>query len=174
MKAHIKSNSAQPRPKMIFAYRHATSLGLPLIIQVVMIVAFGLPALACILFTLQDLPQNPWLIILYLVACFPLAVLFVLARLMSRYALAVFENGDLEVKLPFSRVTVAAGTLDSIVLESRYVAATKSQMSWFRFVDRDGRVILSLASSAFSNQVFEDFFKAARASNPSLRVKVPT
>jgi hypothetical protein len=168
----MTSNFSGPVRQPIFSYRHPTSLGLPIIIQLVMVVAFGGPALACIMFTLQDLPQNPWLVFLYMVACFPLVVLVILARLMSRYALAVYGNGDLEVTLPFSKVTVAAGKLDSIVPESRYVAATKSQMTWLRFVDHDGRVILSLSSSSFSNQVFDDFFAAARATNPTLRIGI--
>ncbi len=156
----------------IFSYRHPAALGLPLVIQFVMVIAFGMPAVACVLFTIHELPGNPWLLLLYLAAMFPLLVLYVLARLMSRYGLVVFRNGDVDIIYPFSKVSVNAGKLGSIVSDSRYIPAMKSHMTWFRFVDNDGQIIFSLAKNAFSHQVYSDFFAALQAANPGIRITV--
>ncbi len=137
-----------------------------------MFIAFGMPAAACILFTIHELPQHPWLILLYVISCFPVAVLFVLRRLMSRYALAVYENGDLEVTFPFSRKVLPSGSIEKITADSRYVAATQSRMSWIRFVGQKDKIHLSLARSTFSDQVFADFFAAAKARNPKLIIEL--
>lgn len=167
----MPSATASPQGKKIFAYRRPAGMGLPVMIQVVMFIAFGLPAVACVLFTFQELPQNPWLFGLYLVSLFPLAVLYLLTRLMSRYALAVYENGDLEITFPFSREVLPAGSVARVSSDSRYVAATASQWTWFRFVGQEDKILLSLAGSAFPQNVLADFLAAAKSVNPKLQIE---
>lgn len=155
--------------RLIFEFHHPRGLGLPIFIQIVMIVAFGMPSIACFLFTLQELPQHPWLVLVYLVSLFPMAVLYLLARFMGRYALKVYENGDLEVTFPFSKKILSSGSVSKITSDSRYVAATKSTMTWIRFVSHEGQILLSLAGSVFAKQVFDEFVAAAKSANPQLR-----
>ena len=82
-------------------------------------------------------------------------MLYVCARLISRYALSVYANGDTEITYPFSVVTIRNSELASIVSERHYLEATQSYVTCVRFVDRRGKILASLfADRLFTRNVF--------------------
>ncbi len=118
--------------------------------------------------TWQEVPESPILLLVYVWAFFPLAVLYVLNRLFRRYGLVVYEDGTADIIYPFSTVRFRAQSLARVFQEQWYVAATKSHQYWLRFVDREGKLITSLSPLPFESSDLQNFLENLRKINPEL------
>lgn len=123
---------------------------------------FAIPSTALVLFTFHDLNKAPWLAILYLVSLFPLAVLLVLYRLITRYRLRFYSNGVAEIVFPFSTVRLDRENLSQIMIKRHFQPSTNSHREWIHFIDKSGKTITSLAPLAFSQAEIEQFFAMFR------------
>ncbi len=155
----------------LFEYKNRWTLGMPRPIQFIMFLVFGFPALVPLM-TWKLVAETPWIIVLWIACCFPLTVLYVLGRLMSRYGLRVFSNGDVEIIFPFSRVSIAGNNLKGIVAERFYVEATKGYVTWIRFVDAGGHVLASVSPIAFPSETWSGFVESLRQAKPGLDVRL--
>ncbi len=116
-------------------------------------------------------PEYPVLLpAAYVLAFFPLGVLFVLRRLMARYALRLHADGAVELVLPFKTHRLPAGSLARVVFSAVGVA-NRGRQTFAGFVGVDGRVAASVAASAFSTAQWRDFLDALRKAAPHVTVE---
>ncbi|MBX3577903.1 MAG: hypothetical protein KF723_11885 [Rhizobiaceae bacterium] len=148
-------------------------LGVPPAGMILMIVVFGFPAVMLPATTWSLVPEFPIMLpAFYLLALFPLAVLFVLRRLMSRYALRLLNDGTVELVLPFKTIRLSAATLSRVVF-SRAGTANRGQQTFASFIDARGTVAASVAASAFSSGQWQGFLDALRTLAPHIAVEGP-
>ena len=131
---------------------------------------FALPSIALVLFTCHELGEMPWLAIFYVVSLFPLAVLLVLYRLMTRYRLRFFSDGEAEIVFPFSTVRLDRNNLAQIMIKRHFQPTTNSHREWIHFIDKSGKTITSLAPMAFSPAEIEQFFAMIRQHRPDVTI----
>lgn len=153
---------------VVFEARNPGKLPVPGCLGCLMVAVFGMPALMLPLITWKEVPQNPWLLLVYIGAFFPLGVLYVLKRLMSRYNLRVFQDGSVELVYPFKSVRIPQAELASVVLQSTYVGAIQGPVTALVFASRDGRLLASLQPQAFGGDVIARFIAALRSVNPDV------
>jgi|GEM_PF-3283116 hypothetical protein len=164
------SNHASSQPYIVFQHKNRVGLGLPILIQILMIGVFALP-LSLPLLTWKLIPENPALLILWPISILPWTMLYLLARLISRYGLIVYSNGDTTLIFPFNTTTIKGEQLGSIVVEKNYMAATKSYMSWVRFADAQSNVLASLSLSAIPSEAMTKYLVALKSTKPDLVIK---
>lgn len=123
---------------------------------------FALPPTALVLSTFHELSETPWLAIVYVVALLPLAILLLLYRLIARYRLRFYRNGDAEIVFPFSTVRLDRQNLSQITIKRHFQPSTNSHREWIHFIDKSGKTITSLAPLAFSQTEIEQFFALFR------------
>lgn len=167
-------NETRPVGAVVFQTGNPGRLAVPGAIAIFMTLVFGAPALMLVATTWRDLPDQPVLLpVLYLGSLFPLAVLFVLRRLMSRYALRVFDDGGVELVLPFKRRRFAAGALSGIRLQKVTMAVYQGGAAMRRehvhFIGADGSPAETMAVGAFSRSQWDAFFASLRERLPGLR-----
>lgn len=156
---------------IIFETGNPGRLGVPAFLAVFMVVIFGMPAILLPATTWDMVPEHPVLLpAVYVLAFFPLAVLFVLRRLMARYAMRLFADGAVELVLPFKTHRLAAANLARIVF-SAAGAANRGRQPFANFVGPDGRVAASVAASAFSTGQWHAFLDALRSTAPNVTVE---
>jgi hypothetical protein len=155
------------RNNVLFQTQNQGSFGVSSLLEIFLFMVFAMPAIVLPLFTFHELPETPWVALLYPIGFFPLGVLFVLKRLMTRYALRVYETGAAEIVFPFRTFRIASEDLSRIVLETAYVAAVSSNRTWIRF----DRILTSLSPMAFSSEELQLFFEAIQKANPSLVIQ---
>ena len=131
---------------------------------------FTLPSIALVLFTFHELGETPWLAIFYVLSLFPLAVLLVLYRLMTRYRLRFFSDGEAEIVFPFSTVRLDRNNLAQVMIKRHYQPTTNSHREWIHFIDKNGKTITSLAPMAFSHAEIEQFFAMIRQHRPDVTI----
>jgi hypothetical protein len=153
---------------VVFEARNPGKLPVPGCLGCFMVGVFGMPAVMLPLMTWKEVPQNPWLLLVYIGALFPLAVLYVLKRLMSRYNLRVFQDGLVEIVYPFKTVRITQAELASVALQSTYVAALNGPRTSLVFTSRDGRMLASLAPQAFGGDAITRFVETLRSVNPDV------
>lgn len=156
---------------IVYHHQNPIRLGLPWSIQAIMFAVFSIPLMFPLL-TWKLVPEMPWIVLLWPIALFPMGVMYMLARLMSRYGVTVYATGDTLITFPFQRVSIKREQLASIVLEKNYVAATKSYMSWLRFADKSGKVITSLSPQALPDEALGKYLEALQSTNPALIIKL--
>lgn len=157
--------------RVVFRAKNPMSLGVPAVIQWLMIIVFGFPTILPLL-TWKLVPGIPWVVILWPICFFPWLVLYGCARLISRYALIVYANGNVEITYPFSVATIRSSELVSVVSDRHYLEATQSYVTWVRFVDRSGKILASLSPIAFSPETFSLFLRHLAEVKPDLQIGV--
>lgn len=155
---------------VIFQAGNAGGLPVPPVIGCFMMGAFGLPAVMVVATTWRQIPQYPWLLLVYLASLFPFLVLWVIKRLMSRYALRVFSSGDVEVVFPFKTVRIGRFDLATVAITSNYVHAINARRYWIVLADRAGKTLATFSPSAFTPQSLQAFVAAVLQVNPSVQV----
>jgi hypothetical protein len=144
-------------------------LALPGFATIFMAVVLGFPAVVLPPMTWDLQPEMPILLpVLWIGACFPLAVLYVLGRLMSRYALRVFSDGSIDIVFPFKTVPIDAGKLASVRQASG--GSQRMRQVFVQFVTIDGKVAADVARNAFSTVQWSGFFDALRQAAPQVAV----
>ncbi len=153
---------------LLFHAENKGSLGLPRWILFLMITMFGLPAVVLPLFTWHELGQNPLLVILYIVAWFPLGVMYFLKRLMTRYGLRVYQDGQVEIVYPFSIQRWNVHQMSEVQHKRHFVGATHSYRTWIHFFDLEGKHLCSLSPMAFQAEDLATFTSQLKLLNPKL------
>lgn len=155
----------------LFVMQNPGELPVPLFIQFIMYAVFSLP-LIVIPITLREVPESPWLLLVYVAACFPLALMWGLKRLMGRYAVAVHEDGRLVVTLPFKSQTFAAGALQRVAFNTvrAQVGGTVQNRTWVQLIGAGDTLLTQFASTAFSGEQIQDLLQALRQVNPQLPI----
>lgn len=135
-----------------------------------MLIAFGGPALMLVAMTIHEIREAPWMVLLWPVAFFPFLVVWTLKRLMTRYALRAFNNGDIEIVFPFKRQLIKREQLSSVTIKSRYVQQLQATQTFYLFGDSSGSVLANVHHGAFSNDQWESFLGALQRHHPSLTI----
>jgi hypothetical protein len=155
-----------------FEAKNPGSLGLPIWLSFLMVSLFSIPLLLIPMIPISEIVKTPALLVFYPIAVFPLGVLYVLRRLMTRYGLRVYENGDARIEFPFKIVQIKQGTLREIVVQTRFVAALNGYRTWIQFVDLSGRILASLSPNAFASEPLHQFIAAVKETNPGVDFRV--
>jgi len=141
--------------------------------KVFMFVMFSIPIFA-IPTTFPLLPEHPILIpLVWLLFCFPVAVLIVLGRLMGRYALAVRRDGIVEIVYPFRTLRLGPADFSRVVVQSAHLGYAQGmpiRRPDVKFARHDDSIAASVAMNAFSAQQWQDFLAALRSARPDVRI----
>ena len=139
-----------------------------------MLAVFGPLPFALIAFTINRWHELPVaLTIFYVLSFFPLAVLFVIGRLISRYALAVERDGTVEIVYPFKTVRLGPTDFSRVVVQTAHLGYNQGvpiHRPDVKFARADGSVAASVAMNAFSSEQWQAFLAALRGARPEVRV----
>ena len=158
----------------IFEVRNSGQLGVGGCLTTWMYVVFGGMPILLVLFTVQEFSEAPvGLTIFYILSLFPLAVLFVLRRLMARHALRIAGDGSVEVALPFKSIRIAPGDLDSLRTATVNAATPGSspiRKAYVYFLSADGTSQAVVPASAFTEAQWQEFYRALAGVRPDVAV----
>lgn len=139
-----------------------------------MLAVFGPLPFALIAFTVNRWHELPvGLTIMYILSFFPLAVLFVISRLMSRYAIAVLAGGTVEIVYPFKTMRLGPGDFSRVVMQAAhlgYAPGGPIHRPDVKFARDDGAVAASVALNAFSPEDWQGFLVVLQRVRPDVRV----
>ena len=157
-----------------FEARNSGQLGVGGCLTAVMLIVFGGIPLGLVAMTVGEIGEAPILLpLFYLVSLFPLAVLFVVRRLMTRYRLRLERGGTVEVTLPFKSVRLAPGELAAVRTASVAAATpgtSSMQIAYAHFIGTDGQVKASIAMRVLSPEQWRDFFAALSQLHPGVEI----
>lgn len=139
-----------------------------------MLAVFGPLPFALIAFTINVWHEAPvGLTIFYILSFFPLAVLFVIGRLISRYALAVERDGTVEIVYPFKTLRLSPSDFAWVTTQAAHLGYNQGmpiRRPDVKFVRADNHIAASVAMNAFSPQQWQDFLAALQSVRPDVRV----
>jgi hypothetical protein len=135
-----------------------------------MYLVFGGIALMLILTTASEIPAHPWVLILDVVAFFPVAVVYTATRLIGRYAMHLYANGDVEIVQPFRTRRLTAAEVVGVSHNAVRNAATGATMTWLHFIGHDQKVLLTTSTQPFPPADTRQFIEAIAARHPDLQV----
>ena len=139
-----------------------------------MLAVFGPLPFALIAFTLSRWHEAPVVLtIFYIASFFPLAVLFVIARLITRYALAVGRDGTVEIVYPFKTVRLAPADFAWVTTQAAHLGYNQGmaiRRPDVKFVRADNSIAASVAMHAFSQGQWQDFLAALQHARPEVRI----
>ena len=157
-----------------FEMRNSGDLGVGGCLTIVMLVVFGGIPLMLVAMTWQELDEAPVLLpVFWLVSLFPLGALYVLRRLMRRYAVRLRHDGGVELILPFKTIRLEPGELVAVRPDTVSVATPGSapvRRRFAHFIGPDRSVKASLAMSAFSDAQWEEFLARLARVRPDVEV----
>lgn len=160
---------------LVYEMRNSGQLGVGGCLTSVMLIVFGGMPLMLIAMTVQDIAEAPIsLPIFYLVSFLPLGILYVLWRLMKRYALRIRRDGEVELVLPFKTIRMARGELGSVkTAEVRAETPGTSPMrrTLAYFIGADGQVKANVAMAAFTGEQWQGFFAALSRARPEVTIE---
>lgn len=159
-------------PAPLYEMKNPGELPVPKAIALLMVCAFSLP-LMVIPMTVSEVGESPWLLLVWIGACFPLALLWGLKRLMGRYAVTVNDDGSLRVTLPFRTLALAPGELRRVALNSvrMHVGGSVQTRTWVQLIGSADRLLTQFATSAFSAEQVQGLLAALRRVNPGLSIQ---
>ena len=162
------------RHETLFEMRNSGGFGVGGCLTTVMLVVFGGIPVMLVAFTFQEVSEAPVLLPLFwLASLFPLAVLFVLRRLMQRYAVRLERNGTVEVILPFKTIRMAPDELVAVRPDTVNVATSGTapmRRSFAHFIGPDRSVKASVAMSPFSDAQWQEFFARLAQARPEVEI----
>jgi hypothetical protein len=166
---------ADGRDEPIFEARNRGGLAVGGCLTAAMLSVFGGMPLILVAMTWQDLEEAPvGLPAFYVVSLLPLAILYVLRRLMMRHALRVRRDGQVELVLPFKTIRMGGEDL-AAVRTSTVLAGTPGsapmRRAYAHFISADGAVKASVAMSAFPPKQWQGFFSALSGVRPDIRIE---
>jgi hypothetical protein len=159
-------------PAPLYAMKNPGELPVPRAIAILMVCVFSLPWVV-IPMTVSALGDSPWLLGVWVGACFPLAMLYALERLMGRYAVIVNDDGSLRVMLPFKTLEVAPGEPQRVAFNTArmHVGGTVQTRTWVQLIGAADRLLTQFATSAFSGEQVQGLLDALRRVNPALPIQ---
>jgi hypothetical protein len=136
-----------------------------------MYLVFGGITLPAMILIATMIPQNPALILVEPLLLFPVTAVFVATRLISRYAMHLYANGDVEVVQPFRRTRITPAELVGVQHRSfRSQNVGGATMFWMDFIGHDRKVLLSTSTQPFPLADTQAFVRALAARHPGLQV----
>lgn len=139
----MKSEGRMPIPSVLFYF---------------MLVMFGLPAVMLFLTTIGEVFETPWLVGVYLVSWFPIALLFFLKWALARYAVRLYMDRTIEILYPFKtvRVSLHEVTTAGVVM----IPTNRRHMSMAHVVlgSADGATVATFSANMFDANQIERFF----------------
>jgi hypothetical protein len=158
----------------LFEMRNSGDFGVGGCLTIVMLVVFGGIPVMLVAMTFQELSEAPVLLpIFWLVSLFPLAVLYVLRRLMRRYAVRLRHDGTVELILPFKTIRLEPGELVAVRPDTVSVATPGTapiRRRFAHFIGSDRSLKASLAMSAFSDEQWNEFFARLAQARPEVEI----
>ena len=158
----------------LFEARNSGQLGVGGCLTAIMLAVFGGIPLGLVVMTLPEFGEAPVMLsIFYVLSLFPLAALYVLRRLMSRYRLRLERGGTVEVTLPFKTVRIAPGEL-AAVRTAEVTAATSGntpmRRAFAHFIGTDRQVKASIAMSVLTAEQWQEFFTVLSRTRPDVLI----
>ncbi len=162
--------------EVLFKTQPVEGLPVPGWIMAIMVFCFSLP-LMVIPITIKEVPSNPWILLAWLAAPFPLSVLYVLRRLFTRFEMVLYADGGVHITKPFSQTMIASGQLHSIIALTRAAhvsgqgTAIRIPIPWLYFYDASDRQITMVSPSAFRAEDVSGFLNALARYFPKVLVE---
>lgn len=158
--------------EVLYQIKNPGELPLPKPIVWLMYVMFSMPLLM-IPMTLTDVPETPGLLLAYPFCFLPLGVLWLLKRLMGRYAITLFHDGRLEVTLPFKTDRFAAGTLKRVAIHQTrmHISGRVTVRTFLQLIGANDKLLAHFDVAAFPQADVEGLLAALRQLDPQIPIQ---
>jgi hypothetical protein len=104
-----------------------------------------------------------------LVCLIPIAILYTLYRLFTKFRLSVFADGSVAFVQPFKTTRLAKGQVASATWTSNYVAASNSRMKWMILGDAKGNRIEAISPISFDEDALNQFVETLKRVDPGVQ-----
>ncbi|MBL8310705.1 MAG: hypothetical protein JNL19_09815 [Burkholderiales bacterium] len=166
---------AQDKPVEL-QIKNKGGLPLPGIVQGIMYVVFSFP-LIVIPMTWSEVPKNPKILLFWPLMCIPLAVMYVLRRAFSRFAVTLYQDGSVTVTQPFNSQQMSREQLHTIVTKvanahvGGSTAPIRAPIPWLYFFDRNDNLLSKVSPSGFDHGDIERMLEAIHRVRPDVRIQ---
>jgi hypothetical protein len=161
--------------KIVFEIRNRGGLPLPPVVVWIMIAVFSLP-LILIPMTIGEVKAHPTVLLAWVGACFPLGLLYVLKRLFTRFAVALFADGSVRITQPFTTRTIPRERLATIVTKTNQAnigggATGRVAVPWLFFFDSTDTQLEKVSPSGFDGGDVSNLLAEIQRLRPDVRIQ---
>jgi hypothetical protein len=159
-----------------FEIRNRGGLPLPAVIQGIMLLVFAMP-LIVIPMTFSEVAKHPMVLLVWLAACFPLALMYVLKRLFTRFAVALYQDGGVRITQPFTTHNISREQLATIVTRTNQAhvgganTAARVAVPWMYFFDSADKKLAQVSPAGFDASDIEKLLGEVRRLRPDVRIQ---
>jgi hypothetical protein len=171
-----KTNQFMSNVKVLFQTKPVEGLPLPRWILAIMVFSFSLP-LMVIPITMKLVSSNPWVLVFWVGAAFPLTVLYLLRRLFTRFSMILYSDGGMLLIQPFARLLIAPGQLHSVMAMTQQAhisgqgAAVRVPIPWLFFYDATDKQITRVSPMAFGAEDTSEFLRLLAQHFPGVKIE---
>ena len=156
--------------------RNQDGFPLPGIIQGVMWVVFSFP-LIVIPMTFSEVAKHPKVLFIWVAVCIPLAVMFTLRRLFTRFRVTLFQDGSVKITQPFNSQSISREQLAVIVAKSNNAhvggstAPVRVAIPWLHFFDATHKKLATVSPSGFAEADVKQMLAEIGRMRPDVRIE---
>jgi hypothetical protein len=156
--------------------RNKDGFPLPGIIQGIMWVVFSFP-LIVIPMTFSEVAKNPKVLFFWVAVCIPLAVMFTLRRLFTRFRVTLFADGSVKITQPFNSQNIAREQLAVIVAKSNNAhvggstAPVRVAIPWLYFFDASHKQLARVSPAGFDAADVQRLLNEFGRVRPDVRIE---
>jgi hypothetical protein len=131
----------------------------------------GIPLMAVAIVVAQMGASDPGTTaIVSLTFMIPVAILYALHRLFTKFRLSVLSDGSIEYVQPFKTMRLAPGHIATMNWSATRIHASNRQMNWLVLGDAQGNKIEAISPMAFGDKALRDFVAVVLKANPNTRM----
>ncbi len=155
--------------------RNKDGFPLPGVIQGIMWVVFSFP-LILIPMTVSEVAKNPKVLFFWIAVCIPLAIMFTLRRLFTRFRVTLFQDGSVKITQPFNSQNIAREQLAIIVAKSNNAhiggssAPVRVAIPWLHFFDAAHKKLATVSPSGFDATDVQQMLAEIGRMRPDVRI----
>jgi hypothetical protein len=131
----------------------------------------GIPLMGLLIVLVQLGASDPvTTLIVSLVCTIPIAILYTLHRLFTKFRLSILLDGTVEYIQPFKTSRFAVTQIATAGWSSTHVAAANRRVSWLILGDAAGKKLEAISPISFDEAALQEFVAKLQTLNPNLRV----
>jgi hypothetical protein len=131
----------------------------------------GIPLFGLVMAVTQMGASSPGVAAAVAAVCLiPIAVLYAVYRLFTKFRLSILSDGTVEFVEPFKTTRLTKAQLASAHWRSTYMAPAKTRVNWLILADGSGTGLAAISPMSFGAGALTEFLEALKAAHPGLTI----
>lgn len=131
----------------------------------------GIPLLGLIVTVTEMGASSPGVAAAVAAVCLiPIAILYAVYRLFTKFRLSILSDGTVEFVEPFKTTRLSKAQVASAHWRSTYMAPARTQVNWLILADGSGAGLAAISPMAFDSGALAAFLEALKSARPDLKI----